>query len=132
MVAFETVHSMKEKHSGKCEFMALKLDMSKASDQVEWKYLEGVMRTIGLLDKWIYLILICVEFVTYFVIINGKQCGNIKPIRGLKQGDSLSRYLFLLCDEGFSGLLNKAKRKRNSKDDSNMKWAKSHTFVLCR
>ena len=47
MVAFETVHAMNEKHIGKSGFMALKLDMSKAYDRVEWGYLEGMMRIMG-------------------------------------------------------------------------------------
>ena len=51
----------------------------------------------------------CVESVVYSIMINGKQHDKIKPTRGLKQGDPLSPYLFLLCAEGLSRLLNKAK-----------------------
>ena len=54
----------------------------------------------------------CVESVTYSIMINDKQCENIKPTRGLRQGDPLSPYLFLLCVERFSGLLNKAKKEK--------------------
>ena len=47
--------------------------------------------------------------VSYFVLINGKVCGNIKLSRGIRQGDPLSPYIFLLCEEGLSSLLTMAK-----------------------
>ena len=46
MVAFEIAHALKEKQNGKCGLLALKLDMSKVYDHVEWDFLEGVMRTM--------------------------------------------------------------------------------------
>ena len=46
LVAFETLHSM-QKHMGKEDYMAIKLDTSKAYDKVEWSYLEPIMRCVG-------------------------------------------------------------------------------------
>ena len=43
-MAFETLHSLQSFKGGNYGYMALKLDMSKAYDQVEWSYLEGIMR----------------------------------------------------------------------------------------
>ena len=55
---------MKSYNSGETRYMALKLDMSKAYDKVEWVFLENLMRKMGFCERWIGLIMICVKFVT--------------------------------------------------------------------
>ena len=50
----------------------------------------------------------CVSTPSFYVRINGKAYGNIRPSRGIQQGDLLSPYLFLICEEGFTSLLAKA------------------------
>ena len=50
----------------------------------------------------------CVSTVAYSIRINGKSKDHIVPSRGLRQGDPLSPYLFLLCAEGLSALIKKA------------------------
>ena len=111
MVAYETIHHMKNKRVGGTYQMALKLDMSKAYDRVEWGYLERIMINLGFPSRWIRLVMTCVRTVTYSVVVNGSPCGHIVPTRGLRQGDPLSPYLFLLCMEGFSALIKKAKNQ---------------------
>ena len=56
LIAFKTLHCMKNYNSGATGFMALKLDMSKAYDRVEWVFLENVMRKMGFFLKvdWAY------------------------------------------------------------------------------
>ncbi|XP_050245827.1 uncharacterized protein LOC126693745 [Quercus robur] len=71
LVVFETLHRMKNQTSGKTGFMALKLDMSKAYDRIEWTYLETLMLKMGFCAKWISLIMACVRSVTYSTLING-------------------------------------------------------------
>lgn len=99
---------MKNHNSGNSRFMALKLDMSKAYDRVKWSFLKAVMSQMGFNDRWIGFIMECVTTVTYSILINGKPSGEIRPGRGIRQGDPLSPYLFLLCSEGLHRLIQKA------------------------
>ena len=87
--------------------MAIKLDMGKAYDQVEWAYLEAMMRKLGFHERWINLMMMCVSTVSYSMLIIGEPKGRIVPTRGLRQGDSISPYLFLLCAEGLLAMLRK-------------------------
>ena len=88
--------------------MALKLHMSKMYDKVEWQFMEKLMKKMGFGDTWTNLMMQCISKATYSVLINGEPYGHIKSTRRMHQGDPLSPYLFLLCTEGFYGLLRKA------------------------
>jgi hypothetical protein len=99
---------MKNKKRGKDAYAAVKLDMSKEYDRVVWGFLEKMMRKLGFAEIWIQKIMLCVSSVSYQVRVNGSLTDVIIPERGLRQGDPLSPYLFLICAEAFSSLLNKS------------------------
>lgn len=99
--------SLKNKNSRRDGHMAIELDIAKAYDCVEWTYLEKVMKHMGIADKWVCWIMNCISTLSYSITVNGQQHGFIEPSRGLRQGDPLSLYSFLLCAEGLSSMLKK-------------------------
>ena len=84
MVAFETLHHMKQHNSGRHGFMAIKLNMIKAYDRVEWVYLERLMEKMGFCARWIALMMSCVKTVSYSIMVNGEPTGMIHPNRGIR------------------------------------------------
>ena len=105
LVAFETLNHMNSIKIGRDGAMALKLDMSKAYDRVEWVFLEKIMGKMGFHNRFIGLIMSCIKSVSYSILVNGEPHGIIKPSRGLRQGDPLSPYFFLLVAEGLHSLI---------------------------
>ena len=99
-VVFELLHKMRNKRKGKRGQMVVKLDVSKAYNRVEWLFLWNMMTKLGFDDTWIQLAMETVCTTSYSILINGEPRGLVKPTHGIKQGDPLLPYLFLLCAEG--------------------------------
>lgn len=109
----ECFHWMKKKTKGKKGIMALKLDMSKAYDRIEWGFLEKVFHAMGFPESLVLLIGNYVSTVSYQILINGQPSNSFAPERGLRKGDSLSPYLFITCADILLGLIKKeAKEER--------------------
>ena len=112
IIAHEVYHSLKVKKRQSKSYMALKTDITKAYDRLEWSFLEETMRKMGFCEKWISWIMICVSSVSFSIFINGSPKGYVKPKRGIRQGDPLSMYLFIICAEVLSYMMTRAATKR--------------------
>ncbi|KAE8736154.1 hypothetical protein F3Y22_tig00000132pilonHSYRG00024 [Hibiscus syriacus] len=115
LVAHEIFHYLKRAKNGPNKGAALKLDMEKAYDRVEWDFLLNVMTRMGFCDPFVNLIRKCISTVSFQIRINGVLSDAFVPQRGLRQGDPLSPYLFLFCAQGLSALLLKAQRQNEIK-----------------
>ncbi|XP_019177735.1 PREDICTED: uncharacterized protein LOC109172940 [Ipomoea nil] len=105
LIAFESTHSLNRKRGSKGGFCALKVDMSKAYDRVEWGFLCQVLKKMGFGERWVGWMRECVSSVQYNVLIEGREWGPIVPERGLRQGDPLSPCLFIIVAESLSAML---------------------------
>jgi hypothetical protein len=94
LMAFECIFALQNNNNKGGSYCAYKLDLSKAYDRV-----------VGFAEKWILWVMSCVTSVRYAVRLNGSLLDAFSPTRGLRQGDPLSPYLFLLVAEGLSSLI---------------------------
>ena len=84
LVAYESYHAIKKKKVGKYGTCAIKLDMHKSYDRVEWAFLERILAKMGFDVRWINLVMACVSSMTYQVRFNGQETDPFLPTRGLR------------------------------------------------
>lgn len=85
--------------------------MSKAYDGVEWDFISMVMQKMRFPTKFRELVMQCICSVSFSMLLNGEPMSVFRPERGLRQGDPLSPYLFVMCAQVLLFLLNKAQQE---------------------
>jgi len=102
LTILEIINSLKAK---KKHGMLSKLDLSKAYDHISWDYLLKVLDAFGFSWQWISWIFSLISSPFFSIIINDSPSSTFRPTRGLRQGNPLSPFLFILAMEGLGKFL---------------------------
>ena len=109
LVANEVLEEYKRKRKS-CVFF--KVDYEKAYDLVNWDFIFYMLRRLRFCDRWIRWIKGCLESASVSVLVNGSPTTEFFPRKGLRQGDSLAPFLFLIVAEGLAGVARVAEEKK--------------------
>ncbi|XP_068484993.1 uncharacterized protein [Phaseolus vulgaris] len=105
LMANEVVEDIRKK--GRSD-ICLKVDFEKAYDSVRWDFLYDMLHRMGFHNVWISWIRGCLESAIVSLLVNGSTTEEFKPSRGLRQGDPLAHFLFIVVAEGLAGLVRQA------------------------
>jgi hypothetical protein len=97
ILANEVIHSLK---MTKIPGMLIKLDLSKYFDRVSWQYLRSMLESFGFDKQWVNWVLKLTSSAFFSILVNGVPSQPFSPSRGIRQGDPLSPFLFVLMAEG--------------------------------
>jgi len=111
LVANEVLEEMKRR---KTIYVFFKVDYEKAYDLVIWDFICYMIDRLGFRGKWIRWVRACLESSSMLVLVNGSPTQDFKPRKGLRQGDPLAPFLFLIVAEGLVGVVRKAIEKLES------------------
>eukprot|EP00253_Pinus_taeda_P035906 PITA_35906 len=89
--------------------MIMQLNIAKAYDKVNWIYIKKVLTNFGFNHNWVRWVMALVTSSSFSILVNGSPSKIFTPSRGLRQGDPLSPFLFILMMEGLGRSIKQAK-----------------------
>lgn len=107
VIVQEVLHTMKRKHGAK-SYMALKIDFKKAYDRLKWPFVRNTLLEMNFPILLVEVIMECISSPSMRVLWNGEPTEAFRPSRGIRQGDPLSPYLFILCMERLNQVIEEA------------------------
>ncbi|GKC67468.1 reverse transcriptase domain, reverse transcriptase zinc-binding domain protein [Tanacetum coccineum] len=108
LIANETMDYLKRK---KKKSLLFKVDFEKAYDSINWRFLADIMKKMGFENKWCKWIDSCLRSSSMSILVNGSPSDEFRLERGVRQGDPLSPFLFILAAEGLNAIVNEAVEK---------------------
>lgn len=108
LIIHEMLYYLKISGAVKHCAVAVKIDISKAYDRLEWSFIQCVLERLGFCHTWINWMMQCITSVSYSFLLNNKVVGNVTPQRGIHLGEPFFPYIFIICGEVLSALYKRA------------------------
>ncbi|GKG09710.1 cysteine-rich receptor-like protein kinase, partial [Tanacetum coccineum] len=105
LIANETMKYLKRKKKNSLIF---KVDFEKAYDSINWRFLVDIMKKMGFGNKWCNWVHSCLRSSSMSILVNGSPSDEFRLERGVRQGDPLSHFLFILAADGLNSIVNEA------------------------
>lgn len=107
VIVQEVLHTMKQKGRSK-PLVVVKIDLAKAYDRLRWSFIRSVLMDFNLPHNVVEVIMNCITTSKMRTLWNGTMTDSFEPSRGIRQGDPLSPYLFVLCMECLTYIIEEA------------------------
>lgn len=107
IIVQEMLHTMRRKQ-GKVGYMAIKIDFEKAYDRLRWSFIRHSLTELRLPQNMVDVMMRCISSTSLQVLWNGETTESFVPTRGIRQGDPLSPYIYVICMESLTHLIEEA------------------------